>query len=171
MITNPIVFYLASFIIITFAILTLSLKKVINSLLCAIMVFLASAIIFYILGSEYNAIIQAAIYGLAVPIIIGISIMFTDNELQKKTQKKSHTLSLIFLSLIFILAFGYLCIISFILNPNIFNIVEFTQFNSYETILAFAKGIFVNYVWAFELVSILLTIVIVGISLFKKRGV
>ena len=38
------------------------------------------------LGSEYNAIIQAAIYGLAVPVIIGISIMFTTGKGNSKKE-------------------------------------------------------------------------------------
>ena len=37
----------------------------------------------------------------------------------------------------------------------------------FDTIKSFAKGIFINYVWAFELVSLLLTVVIAGIGLLR----
>ena len=85
MINNPVIFYIASFLIISFALLSMFLKNIIYSLLAAIMVFFSASIFFYMLGSEYNAIIQAAIYGLAVPVIIGVSIMFTTGkrEVQK----------------------------------------------------------------------------------------
>ena len=75
MLNNPVFFYIASVGIILFALLSLFAKNVIYSLLWAILVFFFGAVIFFILGSEYNAIIQAAVYGLAVPIIIGISII------------------------------------------------------------------------------------------------
>ena len=61
-------------------------------------------------------------------------------------------------------------------NPQIcadtFNINPAVEMNTFDTISAFARGIFVNYVWAFELVSLLLTIVIAGLSMFytKNKG-
>ena len=171
MINNPIIFYLASIILCGFTICTLFLKNIIYALLSAIMVFFAAAIIFYILSAEYNAIIQAAIYGLAVPIIIGISIMFTAQS--KNESAKNITLSywMIFFLLVFILAFCYLLMISMTLNPETFHFMKNIQINTLETLKIFAKSIYTNYVWAFELVSLLLTIVIAGISLFKKKGV
>ena len=87
MINNPVVFYISSTLIILFALISLFCKDVIRALLAAIVVFFCGAIIFYALGSEYNAIIQAAIYGLAVPVIIGVSIMFTKPE---KSSAKSN---------------------------------------------------------------------------------
>ena len=84
MINNPIIFYIASVLIIGFAFGSMIMKNIIYSLLCAIMVFFSASIIFYMLGSEYNAIIQAAIYGFAVPIIIGLSIMFTTGKQENK---------------------------------------------------------------------------------------
>ena len=171
MINNPIIFYLASIILCGFTICTFFLKNIIYALLSAIMVFFAAAIIFYILSAEYNAIIQAAIYGLAVPIIIGISIMFTAQS--KNESAKNITLSywMIFFLLVFILAFCYLLMISMTLNPETFHFMKNIQINTLETLKIFAKSIYTNYVLAFELVSLLLTIVIAGISLFKKKGV
>ena len=71
---------------------------------------------------------------------------------------------------IFVLAFVYLVMMSVAMVPDTFCIKELAQVNAFDNISVFAKGIFVNYVWAFELVSLLLTIVIAGLSLFKKRG-
>ena len=87
MFTNPVLFYISSSLLVIFAICSLFSKKIINSLLWAILTFFAGGLIFYILGSEYNAIIQALIYGLAVPIIIGLSIMFCTNDETKKENK------------------------------------------------------------------------------------
>ena len=168
MINNPIIFYIASFLIIGFAIGSMVIRNVIYSLLCAIMVFFSASIFFYILGSEYNAIIQAAIYGIAVPVIIGLSIMFTikNHNPRKETALQFFT---VIAGVLFIMAFVYIIMISLAMMPDSFHIMELPQFNSYEIISAFANGIFVNYVWAFELLSLLLTIIIAGLTMLDKK--
>ena len=169
MIDNQIVFYIASFLLIGFAFLSMLFKNIIYSLLCAIMVFFSASIIFYLLGSEYNAIIQAAIYGLAVPVIIGLSIMFTSGK--QTNSKKGFTLPYITIlsGAVFVLAFTYVIMISLAMFPESFHLTELSQFNSYEVMSAFARGIFMDYVWAFELLSLLLTVVIAGFSLFGGK--
>ena len=167
MISNPIVFYLASFFIIVFALLTLFAKNVIYSLLSAVVVFFFGALFFYMLGSEYNAIIQAAIYGLAVPIIIGVSIMFAPTS-GKVKDKSFVTPYVTFMSAaLFVLAFVYLVLMSLAMMPDTFRIMDVFQVNAFDAIKSFAKGIFINYVWAFELLSLLLTVVIAGIGLLR----
>ena len=45
------------------------------------------------------------------------------------------------------------------------------QSNAFDVISHFAKGIFIDYVWAFELLSLLLTIIIAGIVMISaKKG-
>ena len=166
MIDNPIIFYSASVFIILFALLSLFAKNVVYSLLSSIVVFFFGALFFYVLGSEYNAIIQAAIYGFAVPVLIGLSIMFGRG---KTNSKKKHSLCL-YLPLfagIFILAFVYLLMMSLVIMPDTFNASEVLQVNAFDTIRTFARALFVDYVWAFELVSLLLTIVIAGLGMLR----
>ena len=170
MINNPIVFYIASFLIIVFGLFSMFIKNIIYSLLCAIIVFFSTSILFYILGSEYNAIIQAVIYGFAVPVIIGLSIMFTTGK--NNNSKKGFTLHYITLlaGAIFVLALVYVIMISLAMMPDSFHITELAQFNSYEVMSAFARGIFIDYVWAFELLSLLLTVVIAGFTLLSIKS-
>ena len=173
MINNPVIFYLASALIILFTFFALFARNVIYSLLWAVLVFFSGALFFYILGSEYNAIIQAAIYGLAIPVILGLSIMFGCGLKQSRTKiRRGYFSYILFICAgIFIMAFIYLIMISLVINPGTFHIAEIQQTTTYDTLRAFARGIFINYVWAFELVSLLLTIVIAGLSLWRKRGV
>ncbi len=168
MINNPIVFYIAFFLIIFFAILSIWVKNVIYSLLAAIMVFFTASIFFYILGSEYNAIIQAAIYGLAVPVIIGVSIMFTTRR--EKSKSSFMPLLIMIFAAAFIFLFADVVYISNLKLPLSFHFMEIQQFNSYDVISEFARGIFIDYVWSFELLSLLLTIIIAGFTLFDKKG-
>ena len=170
MISNPIFFYTTSVILFVFTLITLFARNVVYSLLASVVVFFCGALFFYLLGSEYNAIIQAAIYGLAVPVIVGVSIMFTT---QRRSILKHFVTSYVTIlcSGIFILAFIYLTMMSLALIPDTFNLVELIQTNTYDNIRSFSNGIYVNYVWAFELVSLLLTIVLAGFGLLKKRGI
>ena len=168
MINNPVVFYIASFLIIGFALLSMFLKSIIYSLLCAVMVFFSASIFFYILGSEYNAIIQAAIYGLAVPVIIGVSIMFTTGRGKYKHESVLPLITIIACAL-FIMAFIYVLMISLAMLPDSFHLMESVPFNSYDVISEFARGIYIDYVWAFELLSLLLTIIIAGLTLFRVK--
>lgn len=173
MIDNPIIFYSASVIVITFAILSLFAKKIVYSLLASIVVFFMGALFFYILGSEYNAIIQAAIYGFAVPVLIGLSIMFGS---KKTKDREKHFLSFylpILFSGIFILAFIYLIMMSLVIIPETFNTNDILQVNAFDTIRTFARALFIDYVWAFELISLLLTVIIAGIGILRvnKTGI
>lgn len=170
MINNPIVFYIASFLIIIFALLSMFLKNIIYSLLCAIMVFFSGSIFFYILGSEYNAIIQTAVYGLAVPIIIGLSIMFMTGK--SNGSKKGFTLPYITLlaGAVFLMAFVYVIMISLAMMPDSFHITDIPQFNSYDVTSGFAKGIYMDYVWGFELLSLLLTVVVAGLTMLNVKS-
>ena len=99
--------------------------------------------------------------------IIGVSIMFTKPE---KASAKSNVVPVtaIISAEIFILAFVFVIMFSLATFPDTFHLTEIPQVNSFDVISSFAKGIFINYIWAFEIVSVLLTIVIAGFTLFKK---
>jgi NADH:ubiquinone oxidoreductase subunit 6 (subunit J) len=168
---NPIVFYPATVIMILFAVLTISFKNIFYSLLSAIIVFFIAGMFFYVLGSEYNAVIQIAIYGIAIPIILALAIMFTDLKKENKTEKKDSNLKYIILLSggIFVLALIYLVLTSLVINPTGFNIAEINNTTQVQVMNAFSRGIFVNYVLAFELISLILTITIAGLIIFNNK--
>lgn len=167
---NPIIFYSIAILMILTAILTINLKNIFHSLLSAICVFFLAGIIFYILGSEYNAIIQIAIYGVAIPIILGMAVMFTDFRNSKKNLSEQTNLKylILLISGIFILAFSYLILTSNALNPMDISFDVNTKNASIQVINTFSRKIFIDYVWAFELVSIILTIIVAGLTLFNR---
>lgn len=170
MINNPVIFYIASILIIAFALMSMFLKNIIYSLIAAVMVFFLASVLFYILGSEYNAIIQAAIYGFAVPVIIGLSIMFTTGK-NKNSGESNLSLIMVIAAALFIMAAVYVIMISLVMVPAPFHMTELVQFNSYDVISEFARGLFIDYVWSFELLSLILTIIIAGFTIFRvKRG-
>ena len=139
-------------------------KNIIRTLLSSIIVFLLGAIFFYLLGSEYNAIVQAAVYGLAIPVIVGLTIMFTTGN-----KEKEHSSLMPYIILITSLIFVFVVMSGTAINPDIFNTVDSLHLNSYENITAFGKGIYIKYVWGFEVLSLLLTVVIAGFTIFKNE--
>ena len=169
MISNNIIFYISSFIILSSALFALFNRSLINSLLWAIVTFLSVAIIFYALGSEYNAIIQASIYGLAVPVIIGVSIMFTGSNKEKRKMTPVSYLAILCAGIL-ALAFVYIIMMSLIIQPDTFNVQPLVQITAQDCVKAFGNGIYGKYVYAFELISVLLTIIVAGITILDRKG-
>ena len=168
---NPIIFYPLAIVLVLAAIFAISFRNIFYSLLSAIVVFFITGVLFYILGSEYNAIIQIAIYGVAVPVVLGLAIMFTNTKSEEKQEKKyTKTKFLLFLFAgLFVLTMFYLTMTSLMVNPVGFEISENISNTSIKVINSFANGIFVRYVWAFELVSLTLTIIVVGLTLLGRK--
>lgn len=170
---NPFVFYPIAICIILFASLVIKFQNIFYSLISAIVVFFLAGIFFYLLGSEYNAVIQIAIYGVAVPIILGLAIMFTNLKKQVDNEKNKDGLLkfLVFLTAgVFVLATIYLILTSYVITPEGFNLVEQSRISALQVFSSFANGIFVRYVWAFELMALILTIIVVGISMYKRTN-
>lgn len=154
--------------IILFALLSIFSIRILYSLICAVCVFFATAGVYFLLGADYNAVIQIAVYGIAVPILFVLAIMFTSDKLDKQTYltvKPRFFLSFFSLGALF-LCLIYLIATSLSLSSNSDWIMQKqTMFiNKYQMFSALSTGIFVNYALAFELFSVLLLIVIIGIS-------
>ena len=164
---EQIIFYLTSVILLIFAVLTLKLKNILHSLLCAMIVFFMTSVLFFIIGSEFNAVIQFAIYGFAVPVIIGLAIMFTGTNFNKKKSLDKSS-SLLLVGTLFALAVIYLVLTSYAIIPESFNIISDTSMNSVYGIKIFSKGIFVRHVFAFEIFSLILTLIAAGLTMFKR---
>ena len=163
---NPIVFYPAAVLIILFAIMAIKFKNIFYSLLSAIAVFFLAGYFFYILGSEYNAVIQIAIYGVAVPVVLGLAVMFTNLKNEKKSEELSPNLKYI----MFLTGGMFsLIVLHLLLTMNIDN-SESIGNTSVQVLSAFSQGLFVNYIYAFELIALILTIIVVGITLLTKEG-
>jgi NADH-quinone oxidoreductase subunit J len=168
------VFYMASFLILIFGMLTLACRNIFYSLLSAIIVFFMAAVLFFLLNSEYNAVIQIAVYGFAIPIILGLGIMFTNLRKDKpvKIEFSNSKYAMILVGGIFILAVIYIILISLVSVPEIFStqIIFEEAINQHSNFTIFAKGIYSKYVLAFELVSIILTIAAAGLTVIKRVG-
>ncbi len=162
---TALVFYPTAIALIIFALLTVYLDKIVHSLVASIVVFFLVGLIFYLIGAEYNAVIQLSVYGLAVPILLAIALMFTNTRNEKPSITNGARRYMIYSGVIlFILAVIYLIGISL----NLINTETFAQSvqsqNSSLVFDAITNGFLNKYIVAFELISILLFAVVVGVS-------
>ena len=160
LITN-ILFYVFAVLLILSAILSILSKKIIYSILWAVSVFVCTSGLFYILGSEYNSVVQFMIYCTVVPVILAFAVMFTDYFKDKKiylTENKRLYISF--------LAVG-ICIslIIFILNltSDDFSYI-FDNLPAINNMVSITKDIFLKYMYAFEMIALLVLIIAAGVS-------
>lgn len=161
---ESVVFYPTAVIIVLFALFAVFARKVIYSLLSAICVFFLVGLIFYLLKAEYNAVIQLAIYGLAVPILLAFALMVTNTrvEVSAVTANLRRYLSYCAIGLI-TLSLVYLILISFnVFGTDIFSLAQ-SSVNSIRVFDAITTGFLDSYVVAFELMSLLILAVVVGV--------
>ena len=176
-ILKAIIFYGFGGAMLFFALMSILSPRILYALISAVCVFFAAAGVYFLLGADYNAVIQIAIYGIAIPILFVLAIMFTSDKLDKSTYlTKKPRLFFSFLALgVLFLSLIYLLITSLSLHSNADWIMQKqTMFiNKYQMFQAISDRFFTNYIWAFELFSVLLLIVVVGIStlnLTKERA-
>ncbi len=178
-IIKSITFFGFSFLVILFSILSVFASKIIYSLLFAMITFFSAAGIFFSLGADYNAVVQIAIYGVAVPVIFLFAIMFTsrsENRTVNISFKPRFFIGFLSASLLLIVLW-YFAEFAAHLNPKVmsFFTLKLNDFCDYNSILSIAKGIYINYQVSFIAISIIVLTVIIGISVLnvikeKYRG-
>ena len=163
--TTALIFYPTALIIIIFSIFSILSKKIVYSLISAIVVFMAAGLIFYLLGAEYNAVIQLAIYGLAVPVLLAMAIMFTDIRNEKNTIVTGAR-KFVIITAVLLIAMSVVYLTAIAINLTAIPIFSDanTNLNSFRIFDAITDGFFTSYLIAFELFSILLLAVVAGVS-------
>lgn len=167
-IIKSITFYGFSVAILVFALLTLFARRILYSLLYAVIVFFCVGGIFFSLGADYNAVVQIIIYCVAIPVLLLFAIMFTSvYEARKVNLAYTPRFFVAFLSasLLFMMlwyavkfAVGMSDKLGWLFNSNL------PKSNSAEMFMALSNGIYINYSLPFILLGILVLIVVVGIS-------
>ncbi|MBQ3310846.1 NADH-quinone oxidoreductase subunit J [bacterium] len=170
-IIKSITFYGFAIFSLLFAILSIISNNVVYSLLYALIVFFSAGGIFFSVGADYNAVVQIAIYGTAIPILFLFAIMFTSFKENKTVNLAlSPRFFIAFFSSAFLfMVLWYSAKFAININENIskFFIPKLSQINSFELFSAISKGIYVNYQLAFILFAFMIFVVAVGISVLN----
>ncbi len=176
-ILKSLIFYVFAILIVMFAVYSLFANKIVYAVISAISLFITTSGIFFLLGADYNAVIQILIYGIAIPIIFVLSIMFTADKLDKKINITFSPRFFIAIGSIFILfsTLIYLIATSLSLDSNASWLFtkQTMSINKYQMFNSIASGLFTDYAFAFAIFSILLVVIIVGFStlnLLKEKS-
>ena len=148
-------FYLISFVAVVAALFVVTVRNIFHSALCLILAFFALAGLFVLLEAEFVAVAQVLIYVGAITILILFGIMLTHRLTDKGVRQASEGS---FISLIVVLVLGAL--ISIVLQATRFPVSSEEVAHSAITYLG--KLLMTQYLWPFEVVSVLLLVALVG---------
>ena len=167
-ILNSLIFYGVSASLLFFVGLTICVKKISYALISSIIAFFISSAIFFLLNADYNAVVQISVYCIAIPIIFAFSIMFTSKNEEKAvgmTFSPRFWVS-IFSGILLALVIFYLTAIALKVSDssNFLLIKSQVDINKYQMFSQIAKGFYIDYLFAFEFLALLLVIVVVGLS-------
>jgi NADH-quinone oxidoreductase subunit J len=156
-------FFVLSTIIISGAVLMLSLEKVVHTVLAMAAVFLGLAGMFVLLEAEFVAFVQVLIYGGAVSILMIFGIMMTNHQADERGKPKPlhETLAVIAALSLFGLLF-YAIQTTAYPEPKPFEAGA-------DNTMAIGELLYTGYVIPFELLSVLLTVAFIGAILLAKK--
>lgn len=172
-ILSQILFYIVSSMLIVSAIGAIFAPRIIYSVVCAFVAFISVGFIYFMLNAPFNAAVQIAIYGVAVSILFIFSVMMTGYHKEKNLYVAIAPRTLLAMVGLF---FTFVAILIFMAEDSLDNIdclVTTQRMSSlFDTTLSLAKGLFTNYIFAFELLSIFLLVAVVGLGVILtfKRG-
>ncbi|MFB3851295.1 MAG: NADH-quinone oxidoreductase subunit J [Acidobacteriota bacterium] len=174
---------LVAVLITLFSIMVVSLKHPISSAISLLVAFLLLAIFYLLYGAEFVAAVQVLVYAGGIMVLYLMGVMFTDNEWIKIT-RQTHLqawLALV-LVLIFFGYFGHKLYHSEYPAPAVQQTnTAVTKETKAEKTLPYLKRetnprsvsvrLFSDYLYAFEVASVLLTVAVVGGVFLAKKEV
>ena len=168
MIINAVFFILFSFFLLCSAVLSITSRKMIYSLLFAMITFLSVGLLFWLLGAIYNAMVQVLVYVVAVPILIAISIMLIKPNsfcINKLFVNRNMLLSIIGI-LFLILIIG----IFFSLNFNLFEIMKNCTIyvNQYSALISISQNLLGIYPVLLIEFGLCVLMTVIGLSYYEK---
>lgn len=135
---NSLYFIIFSFFLVLGAILSVVSKRMVYTLLWAMVVFMSIGGLFLLLGAAYNAIVQFLVYVVAIPVLIAVSIMLIKPDINYKRLFLGKIWAIIgIVSLVVVIS-------EFVsLNSDFFDIVKtcIIYVNPYSDLVSLAKNI------------------------------
>lgn len=158
---SAVIFYFLFAVIVITALIVVSAKNIVRSILSAVFTFLAVAGLYVLLFCDFLAAVQVLIYVGAITILIIFAVMLThriaDRRLQQTNEQKV---------LAIIIGIVFLGILIFVFQQTVWHIQEYSAEPTTESI---GKILFTTYLLPFEVVSVLLLAALIGAIIFTLR--
>jgi len=149
------------------------IPKIFYSIFFGFVSFILFGLLYFLLNAPFNAAVQISIYGVAFSVLFVISVMLYNTIKDERKYlfiSKRFFLTLFGISLIVYSIFG-------ILRQDMsFGLKEFLNTNDYmlsdssASLQIIGNTLFTKYIFAFELLSLLLLIGIVGVLIFVNKN-
>ncbi len=171
-IISPILFYIVALSAIFAAVMVVLAPRIVYSVVSAFIFFILVSFVYLMLNAPFNAAAQLVIYGVAVSIVFVFSLMMTSYN---KDKSLGLSLSPRLISTLLGLSFIFVAVFVFtkedLFNQAACNLFEVNINNAFDTTFYIAKGLFTDYIFAYELLSVFLLLAVVGLGVvlsFKK---
>ena len=167
-IINGLLFYITAFLMTVFSVMTLISRRIMHSVLYALIVFILFGLLYFSLNAPFNGVVQISIYGSALSIIFVIAIMLTNYNTENKEKyifKPSHLLALtgiLLISLSFVFFLKETVTIDWNIAGYLNSDYKLTDFSNLKQ---FSSEMLVKNIYPFELMGIYLLTALTGISL------
>jgi NADH-quinone oxidoreductase subunit J len=152
---HALAFYIISSLAVISALCVVTVRNIFRAALCLVLAFFALAGLYVLLEAEFIAAVQVLIYVGAITILMLFGIMLTHRLTDKGVRQASEGR---FISLIVVLVLGALVLI--VLRSTSFPVSR--EEIASPAIPSLGKLLLTQYLWPFEVVSILLLVALIG---------
>jgi NADH-quinone oxidoreductase subunit J len=158
-----IVFFALSLLTIAGALFMISLTRVVHMVLALSLTFISIAGLYILLDAEFLAFVQVLIYAGAVSILMIFGIMMTKHDEETEEPKKPWQNVLTAVGVL-----GFFGIIMYAIQKTTI-VTDKKDFSQIDTVKEIGLAIFQKHVIPFELISLLLTVALIGAIILAKR--
>jgi NADH-quinone oxidoreductase subunit J len=161
------IFLGAGFLSVLASFLVITRKNPIHSALFLVLTFLCVAVLYLLLYSQFIAIIQVVVYAGAIVMLIVFVIMLLDLEIELRSRFKIVYSKLIggFLAVLFLFGILY----SVVAKSPTGKMGSYPPDKMSANVKAVGEVLFTQYLFPFEIVSILLVAAIIGAVILSKK--
>ena len=156
-------FYLFSFVIILSALMVVSSKNPVHSVLFLILSFVNSAALFVLLGAEFLAMILVVVYVGAVAVLFLFVVMMLDINFIKLREGFLQYLPFGFLlGIVLLTELGILFLTKMFSSQNLVNYYSFPKITNTENTKLLGSELYTDYFYLFQLSGIILLVAMIG---------
>jgi len=159
----PITFYLFSFIAVLSALMVISSKNPVNSVLFLILSFINSAGLFVLLGAEFLAMILVVVYVGAVAVLFLFVVMMLDINFIKLREGFLQYLPFgMLLGIVLIIELSILFLTKSFSNSNLINYSSSPTINDIENTKLIGEILYTDYFYLFQICGLILLVAMIG---------
>ncbi len=168
---KPVLFYSFSAAAVISALLVIIKRNPVTSAMSLVVTFFSISGIYVLLNSQFIAIMQVLVYAGAIMVLILFVIMllnlrFSDLSLKNRMVTKAALI----IAVVFVMAVSLVTIVSYGKLSGESGGITSKVISENGSVQIIARSMFSKYLLPFELVSLLITVAVIGVVILSKSG-